>query len=214
MASAVAICNMALAHIGSAAEVEAISPPDGSREAALCAQFYAQARTELLEPGGWQFALARATLAEVTNDSDAWSFAYALPSDCMTAKRVIGASLTTVYELGDADIMANPTWMDDNAGGDFQIEGTVLYTNVESAVLVYVRDITDTNKFTPSFTAALSYTLASYLAGPIVKGVEGTRVGDAMRQRAISYADSAATASANASLETREQTPSSIRARA
>jgi hypothetical protein len=62
-----------------------------------------------------------------------------------------------------------------------------------------VRDITDTTRFTPSFSAALGYLLGAYLAGPIVKGNEGLKLGDAMRQRATALADLAAASSANAS---------------
>ena len=88
---------------------------------------------------------------------------------------------------------------DDRDGAPFDIEGEVILTNEPEAVLVYTRDVIDTNKFPASFASALSYLLASYLAGPVIKGAEGLRVGDAMRQRAMAFADMAAAASANAS---------------
>ena len=196
MASVAQLCNMALSHIGSEARVSSISPPDGSVEAGHCATFYDLARTEMLEPGTWAFALKRALLAEITNTSDQWLFAYAKPSDCMRPVRVL---------LGGAG--------DDTTGTDFVLEGDVLFTNEQDAVLIYTRDVTDTTKFTPSFVSALGYLLASYLAGPILKGNEGVRVGDAMRQRAISLADLSATSSANASSVDHDITPSSIAAR-
>jgi len=95
----------------------------------------------------------------------------------------------------------------------FTIEGTTLFTNEPDATLLYVRDITDTTKFTASFTSALSYLLASYIAGPVIKGNEGAKLGDSMRQRAMSIADTAATASANASSTDSEFIPSQLRAR-
>jgi hypothetical protein len=55
----------------------------------------------------------------------------------------------------------------------------VLYTNVETAVLRYIADVDDTTKFSPSFTACLARLLASYLAGPIIKGETGANVGAA-----------------------------------
>ena len=73
MASPVQICNMALSHIGSEARVSSISPPDGSVEAGHCATFYDVARTEMLEPGNWAFALKRAALAQVTNPRPVWA---------------------------------------------------------------------------------------------------------------------------------------------
>lgn len=189
MASVVQLCNMALSHIGSEARVSSISPPDGSVEAGYCATFYDLARTELLEPGNWAFALKRAALAEVTNPSTVWSYAYAKPSDCLRALRILRPAQNPVSEL----------YIGDRDTAPFDIEGDVILTNEPNAVLLYVQDVTDSTKFPASFTSALSYLLASYLAGPIIKGNEGVRVGDAMRQRAMAMADIAATASANAS---------------
>lgn len=195
MASVVQICNMALSHIGSDARVSAISPPDGSVEAGHCATFYDLARTELLEPGTWAFSLKRATLAEVANTSEAWAYAYAKPSDCMRPLRILRPALgVTVF---NQDTIAAHT--DDRDSAQFDVEGDVLFTNEPDAVLVYVQDATDTTKFPATFTAALSFNLAGFLAGPIVKGNEGAKLGDAMRQRAMSAADLSAAASANAS---------------
>lgn len=210
MASVVQLCNMALSHIGSDARVSSISPPDGSVEAGHCATFYDQARTELIEPGNWRFAVKRATLAQVTNDSTAWAYAYARPSDCLAPKRILrpGSSLT-VFTQDDPHYSPN-----DDDSAEFNVEGDVIYTNEPDAVLLYARDITDTTKFTPSFTSALSYLLASYLAGPIIKGSEGTKIGDAMRQRAMALAATAEAASANASSTSHEFVPSQLVARA
>ena len=209
MASVPQICNMALSHIGADTTVASISPPDGSVEAGLCATFYDQSRTELLEPGNWAFSLKRTLLAEVTNDSDTWAYAYAKPSECLRPVRIISAmDALTVFNVDDSDIQIN-----DRGVAEFDIEGEVIYSNQPDAVLVYVRDITDTTKFTPSFVSALSFLLSSYLAGPVIKGSEGTRVGDAMRQRAYSIGDVSATASANAGATSSTFTPSSVTAR-
>lgn len=195
MASVVQICNMALSHIGSEARVSSISPPDGSVEAGHCADFYDVARVELLEPGSWNFSLKRAALSQTTNLSNAWAYAYTKPSDCQRALRVLRPNVTvTVFTQ---DIVSTHT--DDRDTAAFDIEGDLIYTNEPDAVLVYVRDVTDTNKFPASFTSALSFMLSSYLAGPMLKGNEGTRIGDAMRQRAMAVADVSATAAANAS---------------
>lgn len=207
MASVVQICNMALSHLGSEAQVSSISPPDGSVEAGHCDTFYGQSRTEMLETGSWRFALKRATLAEVTNDSEMWAYAYALPSDCLKPLRILTPGDTvTVFTEDESTYSPN-----DRSSDEFDVEGAVLFTNMPEAVMVYVRDVTDTTKFTPSFTSALSYLLASYLAGPIVKEA---KLGDAMRDRAMSMAMIAASASANASSGRQDFTPSSISARA
>ena len=196
MASVVQICNMALSHIGSEAIVSSISPPDGSVEAGYCATFYDMARTEMLEPGSWAFSLKRATLAQVTNPSTVWAYAYAKPADCQRVLRLLRPSIAvTVFTQ---DRMLEPH-TDDRDSAPFDIEGEVILTNQPEAVLVYVQDVTDSTKFPASFTSALSYLLASYLAGPVIKGSEGIKIGDAMRQRAQGMADLSAAASANAS---------------
>lgn len=210
MASVVQLCNMALSHIGSEARVSSISPPDGSVEAGYCATFYDLARTEMLEPGAWAFSLKRVQLAEVTNDSDAWAYAYAVPSSCLRALRVLAPSVSvTVFTQDTLSLRA-----DDRSSADFEIEGNVLYTNAPEAVLLYVQDVTDSAKFPASFASALSYLLASYLAGPILKGNEGVQVGDGMRQRAMAMTGVSMTASANASSATEVASPQLLAVRA
>jgi hypothetical protein len=211
MASVVQICNMALSHIGSEARVSSISPPDGSVEAGHCSTFYDVARTEMLEPGNWAFALKRTPLAQVTNPSQAWAYAYAKPADCLRVLRVLRPNISvTVFNQDTVE-----AHIDDRDTAQFDVEGDVLFSNEPDAVLVYVRDVTDSTKFPASFTSALSYLLASYLAGPIVKGNEGLRLGDGMRQRAQGMADMSATVSANASnTENSTSNPSIVAVRA
>lgn len=211
MASVVQICNMALSHIGASARVSSISPPDGSVEAGHCATFYDLARTALIEPGNWRFTLARKTLSLLaTNPSAVWAYAYALPSDCLSPRRILRA-VDGLTVFTQDDVPFQPT---DRGGATFDVEGGTLYTNEPEATLLYVRDVTDSNKFTPSFASALSFMLAGYLAGPIVKGNEGARLGEAMRQRAVQEAMTSATASANASTGASDFTPSSVAVRA
>jgi hypothetical protein len=196
MASVVQICNMALSHIGSEARVSSISPPDGSVEAGHCDTFYDVARTEMLEPGNWAFALKRIALAQVVNPSTVWAYAYAKPADCQRALRILRPSIAVTVFTQDLRVEPHT---DDRDSAPFDIEGNVILTNQADAVLVYSQDVTDSTKFPASFTSALSYLLASYLAGPIIKGNDGMRIGDSMRQRAMAIADVSATASANAS---------------
>ena len=211
MTSAVQICNMALSHVGSEARVSSISPPDGSIEAGHCAAFYDQARTELLEPGNWAFALKRTTLAQVTNPSTAWAYAYAKPSNCLRALRILRPSVAvTVFTQ---DQVAEPH-TGDRGSAPYDTEGEVILTNEPDATLVYVQDVTDTTRFPASFTSAFSYLLGAYLSGPIIKGNEGMRVGDAMRQRAQAMASLSATSSANASSADTLPQPSILAVRA
>ena len=60
MSSEVAICNLALAHLGDSATVASIDPPEGSAQSEHCARFYPIARDALLEMHAWKFATRRA----------------------------------------------------------------------------------------------------------------------------------------------------------
>lgn len=220
MASIPTICNMALGHIGDDTLVSSISPPDGTPGAGYCARFYGQARSEMLEVGSWKFSKTRAVLAELTNISDVWLYAYAIPSDCLRPLRILQPTLTHPlrvqphYEtFGNRnDLMLNVV-VDEENSAPFQVEGSVIFTNQPEATLLYIKDVVDSTKFTPSFTTALSYLLASYLAGPIIKGSDGTRISKAMRDMAMEMARSSATADANASSTTADHIPAHIQAR-
>lgn len=187
MASEVDICNLALAHLGDIANVSAITPPDASPQAAHCARFYPIARDTTLEDFNWRFAVRRSDLASVTNITVSWSYAYALPNLCLTPIKVLLPSST-----------------DDTDTQDFEIEtaadGTsVLYSNAQNAVLVYTVTVSDTNKFTPLFVSAVSWLLASYLAGPLLKGKTGISVAGACMSAYKTEIAKAKESSANAS---------------
>lgn len=168
MSSAVDICNLALGHLGDSANVSSIDPPEGSAQAEHCARFYPVARDTLLEMHNWGFASRRVALAQLSvpsaNPETTWEYAYAAPA--AVAKMIA--------------VLAPDT--DDSMGVEFEVEtlstgSLVIYTNTEDAILRYTARITDTTKFTPLFVDALSWLLASYLAGPIIKGDTGASSG-------------------------------------
>src|SRR5436305_11802813 len=59
----------------------------------------------------------------------------------------------------------------------------IILTNVASPVLRYTIEVSDPTKFSGLFVMALSYLLASMLAGPIIKGDAGAKMADAMLGR-------------------------------
>lgn len=169
MSSEVDLCNLALSHLGDAAEVTAISPPDGSIQSAHCGRFYPFARGVMLEAYPWSFAVKRVAVAAVTNPFDEdWSYAYALPSTCLRPLSALSPGTPERYLSTDADVGSFPYLIEADDAGT-----AIMYTNVETAYLRYIDMITDPTKYTPGFTMALSRLLASYLAGPILKGKEG-----------------------------------------
>jgi hypothetical protein len=194
----VAICNLALSHIGDTAEVMSIKPPDSSVQAQLCARFYPAARDALLEMSSWGFATLRVQLAAVTlptyTDSNgntvpgSWLYGYAVPSDMVNALAVLPAEAVDDYEVsfglaqsayppypqGYVPGPNSPVYTPQPFALETQKDGTsVLLTNVPDAVLRYTRIVTDSSQFSPLATVALSHLLASFLAGPILKGDAG-----------------------------------------
>lgn len=213
MPSIVDICNTALSHIGAEAQVASISPPDGSVEAGYCARFYPIARRTALEANSPRFAQKRSTLAEVANTSNVWAYAYELPSDCVRPLRVFNGSTLDAL-LAGADSTVSYLLTDERGSADFTVEGTTLRTNEPEAVLLYVFDQTDTTKWTPTFGVGVGMLLAGYLAGPIIKGNDGMRVGQAWTNAGMNTLTTADISEANASSERNDYLPDTIRARA
>lgn len=202
MASALDICNLALAHLGDSANVSSIDPPEGSAQAEHCARFYPVARDSLLEMHNWSFATRRTQPALLAEDIDtAWSYAYAAPTGLVKPIAVV-----TPGALDTAD--SEPYAMEALATGV-----VVIYTNVENAVLRYVARVTDTTKYSPLFVDALSWLLASYLAGPIIKGDSGVSAGRAAFQTFTGQFQRAASSDANMQNVRHEYVPESIKAR-
>lgn len=214
MPSPADICNVALSHLGARAQISSISPPDGSVEAGYCARFYPLARREVIEVANFSFTKARATLAEVTNPSAVWAYAYALPSDYVKGLRVLRASEIDVVDLWGLTGSRPVDTVTERASADFEVEGQVLLTNEPEAVLLYKRDVTDTTQFTPLMTSAVGMVLTGYLAGPIIKGLDGAKVGAQWREEGFRQALRASASDANAGHERSDHVPVSLGVRA
>lgn len=192
MTTAVAIANLALSHLGDDATIANLDPPEGSAQAEQAALFYPIARDALLEMYPWNFALRRTTLALLDEQPNTqWAYAYALPSDVLGVFAVQGAE--------DTDDFVGTTYgplVAVNGVNDFEIEGLsdntrVLYTNVVDARIRYTVAVTIPSFFPPLFTVALSYFLASFLAGPVLKGETGRTVAGAMLSTMSGYLNKA-----------------------
>ena len=215
MASNVELGNLALAHLGSDAQITSVNPPDGSKEAGYVKTFLPTARRELLEAHEWRFSLKRVALVElVENPSDRWPYAYMKPSDCLKPRRILTAQglvadVVFAYQPG----MPFSLSMNDAGGADYQLENNTIYTAQPEATLLYQTDVEDLNKATPMFYSALGYLLAAYMAGPVVRGKSGVAAAQRYRELAFSMAASAMTSDANNGGENAEFQPESIRAR-
>ncbi|HEV2133799.1 MAG TPA: hypothetical protein VGR47_06005 [Terracidiphilus sp.] len=236
--SEVTICNLALSHLGDTAAVVSISPPDPSVQAQLCARFYYFARNALLEMASWSFATKRVQPAELTvetvtdadgNANQTWCHSYAMPSDMLNGLAVISPDAPDDYEgwLGPVEkdlfppypqgylpVPGAPVTAPQPFAMETQADGTqIILTNVANAVLRYTAVVSDTTKFTPLFTLALSYLLASMLAGPIIKGDESRAVQEQMLQVFEATKGQATASDANQRKTRVEPAPSWIRGR-
>lgn len=166
MASDVDIANLALAHIGDAATVASLDPAEGSAQAQHCARFFPMARDSVLEAHDWNFASRRIVLSLLSDvPVFGWDFAYAIPNDCLKVRHVVDADDTTKHY--------------DFVREDDGTQGAIL-TNKDDACAMYTMRITNNGKFPPLVVTAISYLLASYISGPVIKGDLGRAVSEKM----------------------------------
>ncbi len=171
MLSEVDICNLALARLGDAATVSSIKPPEGSAQAEHCARFYPIARDTALEAHAWRFAVRRIALAPLDVPTWGWRFAYGAPNNELVRLAVLSPDA-----LSDDNTQPYDSEVTASGAG-------VILTDQEDATLRYVQRITDTSRFSPGFIEALSWLLASYLAGPLLKGDTGAQMAQACHDR-------------------------------
>ncbi len=163
MPSKIDICNLALAHLGDEATVSSIAPPEGSAQAEHCARFYPVARDALLEAHAWTFATTRAR-------SRCWR-TRPPPAGCTpTPGRTSRCACWAVLDSSSVD---------DTDTREFTLEisattgARIILTNTANAVACYTFRQDDPATYPPMFVDALAGLLASYLAGPVVKGSAG-----------------------------------------
>lgn len=191
MTAVVDICNLALSHLGDRATLSSIDPPEGSPQADHCATFWPIARDEALTSADWRFASNVASmtqLGDTLQTNPGWLYAHALPTDFLVAREV-------VYSEGQM------VWLDPIApqfeGGTIDSGQNVIFTNLEDLSLRYTRKVADPSRYSPKFVSAISYLLASYLAGPVIKGKTAVQMAANMRAAWDRLAAQAAITDAN-----------------
>jgi hypothetical protein len=171
MASVIETCNLALSHLGEAANISDLN--EGSANADNCRRFYPIARDLVLSVRAWSFNTVRSAPPIYSAvPPSTWQFAYAVPAKCL---RVIA-----VLMPGAADECGQPFIMETAEDGTI-----VVLTNVESAIVRYTTRIEDPNKISPLAMDAICWLLTSYIAGPVLKGEAGIAAGRAAYQNYI-----------------------------
>lgn len=166
MPSEVSICNIALDHIGKA-QISALN--EDSAEAQVCSRHYALARDSVFTKYNYRFLRGLSSLAQLTtNDrSNAWGYAYAVPSDVLRVRRVMpqveGSGLMTdAYPYAASGEMVE-------ARIPYELEGGNLYCDIEDAVLEYTRGGVDAATYSQPVADAIACELAARIAYPLTR---------------------------------------------
>ncbi len=165
MATAIDICNLALARLGDRATVASIDPPEGSVQADHCARFYPLAKETALAAHAWRFAVTRRRLPALDVEPVGASGRYfALPADCLAVVSVTSAE-------GWTPALDPMLFTTENVNG-----ARAVLADADSVVCRYVSAKTQEDAFPPEFVDALAWLLASYLAGAMIAGSSGSTV--------------------------------------
>lgn len=174
--SEVQVCNMALANLGDTGTITSISPPDGSTQAAVCAQYWDLALNTALESHNWDFSVRRTSPTAITTDRTEWLFSYELPANFAGVVSVLPEGTTDDLASNGADIRLEYAIAND---GD---QARRLYCNSENVVLRYNARVADSSQWSDKFTHYLSWVLSHMIAPPIFKGAKGIEAARAAAQ--------------------------------
>ena len=148
MASKVSISNLALTILGAD---RITSLEDNAENAKRLTAIFDDALKDVLRAHPWNFALARATLAQLaTTPLFEYDYEFQLPGDCL---RVLSVNDGT------------------NIITDFKVEGRKLLCDDTTIKIKYIANITDPNQYTSQFI----YVLASRLAAEIAYAVTNNK---------------------------------------
>jgi len=142
------ICNQALSRIG-AKTIMSVNDDD-SKSAAACLSLWEATVSEVGRMGEWRCLRRRTSLTRLaTPPAFEWLYQYQLPTD-----------LLTVLELNGVAYHGEPQ-------DEWEIEGNLLLTDAEGAMLRYVAYIEDTMQWDSLFANSVIVLLAAKLAVPI-----------------------------------------------
>jgi len=170
--SPVALCNLALGHVGKSF-ISALD--ENSAEAAACALYWPVARQTMLQASLWTFALRRIDLAQIENDFPiAYSHAYAYPVNALRVVRLFPAD-RFVRRRGRPE-------------PDFEVREGKIYTFEPAVAAEVLVDVEDVTQYPALFVQALSYHLAEFLARVLVRAPALAREMATFRDTALAAA--------------------------
>ena len=144
MASAVDIANSALNLLG-ASTISALT--DDSKNARLCNQRYESVRNRVFRSHAWNCLHKRVQLAQnSTAPVIEYTYAYALPSDCLRVLKVHNGTTDSIQ-----------------SAIDYKLEGRNIVTDEGTVYLIYVALVTDPNEYDSYLQESISHQLAADL---------------------------------------------------
>ena len=155
MASTVEIWNLALTDVGGQ---QVTDPLGNSTEADLCRLHYPYALDFVLESQDWNFATKRQEVAESATITPIFGYnsAFKIPGDSLRVMEVWDNKRTPINTRFTNNTLQ---WAQ---------EGEYISANTSEQVWIkYIEQVEDPNRFTSSFTQALSKYLAYRLAIPV-----------------------------------------------
>jgi len=142
MASVVNMCNSALNLLG-ASTISALT--DDTKNAKLCNQRYEPVRNRVFRSHAWNCLHKRVQLAQnSTAPVVEYSYAYALPSDCLRVLKI---------HNGTTDSIASAL--------DYKLEGRNIVTDEGTIYLIYIALDTDPNNYDVYLRESISHQLSA-----------------------------------------------------
>lgn len=165
LSSDVALCNLALSHLGISTVIQSMT--ERSKEAQACTAFYQQTLEEVLRDFPWPFATVTGALALVAaNPTTEWAFSYRVPSDALNLRRILSP-------CGRVETLRSRVPF--RLGSDAQ--GLLIFTDQEDAVGEWTSRESLLAVRPPDFVQAHALLLAGYLAPRVTKG-DDAKLGD------------------------------------
>ena len=174
--SEVQVVNMALSHLH-APKINAIGEATPQGEAA--ALFYYSDRDAFVQEARWTFARKSVTLQSISYPDNNWAYAYLYPADCLNIDQLRIPELTLTSPANPSVTGAYPSgttnWDKRNVPHEIcqiEINGKptgqqAILCNLDAAILVYTRQITDPNQWPATFLKAFALYLALDLGGEL-----------------------------------------------
>ena len=147
------ICNMALANADQRSGILDVAT-EQTPEADRCRQWYDVSRRLVLATYDWTFARKRVALTPHEDEpGDDFAFRYQYPLDCLALREIMPFVRRRKQARRRIEIAPNGT--------------RSILVNVGDALARYTFDQRETLVFSPHFSVALSFVLASHIVGPM-----------------------------------------------